>query len=173
MLQLAGIDCRTDFFFDGIYEAWVVNHSGYDGCDHLIDFVLFNVQPERTFVSSLPFDALAEVVVTSFVILAVSLRDISRTDSVHSRGISECRKEYVRGRGHAPFHAALWYADAWSVQDSSRPRKRWLHVDRHRRETRIASQRAFRFEVPSFFSTLRRPKCEILTRRSNGCPEYL
>lgn len=28
-------------------------------------------------MSSLPFDALAEVVVTSFVILAVSLRDIS------------------------------------------------------------------------------------------------
>ncbi len=56
------------FFFDGIYEARVVNHSGYDGCDHLIDFVLSNVQPERTFVSSLPFDALAEVVVTSFVI---------------------------------------------------------------------------------------------------------
>lgn len=77
MLQLAGIDCGTDFLFDGIYEAWVVNHSRYDGCDHLIDFVLFNVQPERTFVSSLPFDALAEVVVTSFVILAVSLRDIS------------------------------------------------------------------------------------------------
>jgi len=54
-----------------------MHHSGHDGCDHLVDFSLFNIQPERTFVSSLTFDTFAEVVVTGFVILAVRLGNIS------------------------------------------------------------------------------------------------
>ena len=53
-----------------------MHHSGHDGCDHLIDFALLDVQSERTFVSSLPFDALAEIVVTGFVIFAVRFGNI-------------------------------------------------------------------------------------------------